>query len=154
MPAAFKQSKSLLEGKWHVAASNFSSWTSGTKTEPGNVYSDFKIKRGKLVFNDLISYKKNGVLHTIKGKLKQKKSDKAEFIWRGKGLLFIFRSKWKIVASDAEGEWIALYSPGTLTSPEGVDIIARQRHLSEKKIKDILSHINPYIKKPVQPINR
>ncbi|MGZ3883246.1 MAG: hypothetical protein ACXVPQ_00695 [Bacteroidia bacterium] len=151
----FKYSVTLLEGKWHIAASNFSTWTQGTKTDPGNVYSDFRIKGSALQFSDLITFKKNGEVRKIKGKLKQKKSDKLEFIWRGKGLLFVFRSKWKIIASDSEGQWIALYSPGTLTSPEGVDIISRQHQPSEKKVKEIISHLDKtYVKKPVQVLNR
>jgi hypothetical protein len=149
----YKNSVSLLEGKWHLVASNFSTWIQGTKTDPGNVYSDFRIQGHSLRFNDLITFKKNNTVKKIKGKLKQKNSDKLEFVWRGKGVFFIFRSKWQVIASDSEGQWIALYSPGTLTSLEGVDIISREKGLPEKKIKDIIAHLNKlYIKKPVQAL--
>ncbi|MBK7667116.1 MAG: hypothetical protein IPJ32_07010 [Sphingobacteriaceae bacterium] len=71
-----------------------------------------------------------------------------KFAWRGKGLLGLFKSNWRVIASDKEGRWIAIYSTKTLVSPEGVDIIARKKSLSESEIKGIIEHLDKtYIKK-------
>ncbi|MBK7667359.1 MAG: hypothetical protein IPJ32_08435 [Sphingobacteriaceae bacterium] len=96
-------------------------------------------------------YSKNKKPKQIKGKDKQKKSDELKFAWRGKGLLGLFKSNWRVIASDKEGRWIAIYSTKTLVSPEGVDIIARKKSLSESEIKGIIEHLDKtYVKKPIE----
>ena len=74
-----------------------------------------------------------------------------KFAWRGKGLLALFKSNWKIVANDKEGRWIAIYSSRTLVSPEGLDIVTKKKNISETEIKVIIAHIDvSYIKKPIE----
>ena len=147
----YKYSKSLLEGKWYVVATNFPMWLDKKNTDPNFNYTNFREKNGKLIFDDCVMYSKNKAPKKIKGKDKQKQPDELKFAWRGKGLLALFKSNWRVVASDKEGRWIAIYSTKTLVSPEGVDIIARKADLSEKEIHGILAHMDKtYIKKPIQ----
>lgn len=147
----YKYSKSLLEGKWYVVATNFPMWLDAKNTDPNFNYTNFREKNGKLVFDDCVMYSKNNSPKQIKGKDKQKKSDELKFAWRGKGLLGLFKSNWRVIANDKEGRWIAIYSTKTLVSPEGVDIIARKGNLSESEIRGIISHLDKtYIKKTIE----
>ncbi len=147
----FKYSVALLEGKWFVVATNFPMWLEAKNTEPNFNYTNFREKKGKLVFDDCVLYSKNKSPKKIKGKDKQKNNEELKFSWRGKGLLALFKSNWRVIASDKEGRWIAIYSTKTLVSPEGVDIIARKKDLSEHEIKAIIAHLEKsYIKKPIE----
>jgi hypothetical protein len=147
----YKYSKALLEGKWYVVATNFPMWLDKKNTDPNFNYTNFREKNDKLIFDDRVMYSKNGSPKKIKGKDKQKHSEELKFSWRGKGLLALFQSNWRIIASDKEGRWLVIYSTRTLVSPEGVDVIARKKDLSEKEIHAILAHLDKkYIKKPIQ----
>lgn len=126
-------------------------WLDKKNTDPNFNYTNFREKKGKLIFDDCVMYSKNKSPKKIKGKDKQKHSDELKFAWRGKGLLALFKSNWRVIASDKEGRWIVIYSTKTLVSPEGVDVIARKKDLSEKEIHSILAHLDKkYIKKPIQ----
>jgi lipocalin len=141
----------LLEGKWYVVATNFSMWLDTKNTDPNFNYTNFREKNEKLIFDDCVMYSKNKNPKQIRGQDKQKRSDELKFSWRGKGLLVFFKSNWSVIASDKEGRWLAIYSTKTLVSPEGVDIIARKKNLSEAEIKGIISHLDKaYIKKPIE----
>ncbi len=147
----FKYTISLLEGKWYVVATNFPMWHKEKNVNPNLNYTNFRENNGKLIFDDCVMYSKNKTPKKIKGKDKQKNSNELEFVWRGNGLLKLFRSKWKVIANDKEGRWIAIYSTRTLVSPEGVDIVARNKNLSESEIKGIIAHLDKsYIHKPIE----
>lgn len=147
----YKYSKALLEGKWYVVGTNFPMWLDKKNTDPNFNYTNFREKNGKLIFDDCVMYSKNKSPKKIKGKDKQKHSAELKFAWRGKGLLGLFKSNWRVIASDKEGRWIVIYSTKTLVSPEGVDIIARKKGLSESEIKEIIEHLDKtYIKKPIE----
>jgi hypothetical protein len=141
----------LLEGKWHVVASNFPMWLDGKNLNPTFNYTNFKTNNELLKFDDLVLYSKNGKEKKIKGRDKQKEKGKLKFQWRGKGLLGLFVSRWQVVANDAEGQWIAVYATATLVSPESLDILSRNKKMPEHQLKDIISHIKAeYTKKPIQ----
>lgn len=147
----YKYSRSLLEGKWYVVATNFPMWLDTKNRNPNFNYTSFREKNGKLVFDDCVMYSNNKSPRQIKGKDKQKKADELKFIWRGKGLLTLFKSNWKVIANDKEGRWIVIYSTKTLVSPEGIDIIARNKNITESEIKGIISHLDKaYIRKPIE----
>lgn len=147
----FKYSRNLLEGKWYVVATNFPMWLDKKNTDPNFNYTNFRVKNEKQLFDDCVVYNKEKKLKSIKGKDKQKHPDELRFSWRGKGMLALFKSNWRVIASDKEGRWLAVYSSKTLISPEGVDVIARTKNLSESEIKGIISHLdNSYLKKPIK----
>src|ERR1700740_2506083 len=100
---------SLLEGKWYVVASNFPMWMDKKNTGPNFNYTNFREKNGKLIFDDCVMYSKNKSPKKIKGKDKQKHSDELKLSWRGKGLLILFKSNWRVIASDKEGRWLVIY---------------------------------------------
>lgn len=146
-----KYTKSLLEGKWYVVATNFPMWLDKKNTDPNFNYTNFREKKGRLIFDDCVMYYKNKSPKAIKGKDQQKHSDELKFSWRGKGLLALFKSNWRVIASDKEGRWIVIYSTKTLVSPEGVDVIARKKDVPERELRSIIEHLDrKYIKKPIE----
>jgi hypothetical protein len=146
-----KYIQTLIEGKWHVVATNFPMWLDGKSKDPSFNYSNFRVKNDKLEFDDKVIYTKDGSAKELKGKDTQKKAGELLFSWRGKGLLGLFKSNWRVIASDREGRWIAIHSSKTLVSPEGVDILAKNKNLSEKEIRDIITHLDKsYIRTPIE----
>ena len=146
-----KYIQTLIEGKWYLVATNFPMWLNGKSKDPEYNYSNFKLKKDKLEFDDKVMYTKNGSAQEIKGKDKQKKAGELAFSRREKGLLSRFKNNWKVIASDREGRWIVIYSAKNLMSPEGVDIVARNKSLTEKEIKDIIGHLDKsYIGRPIE----
>ena len=146
----YKYTKSLLEGKWYVVATNYSMWLNSKNTNPYFNYTNFREQNRKLKFDDCVTYTKSNTEKKIKGRETQKNDNELKFVWRGKGLLGMFKSKWRVIATDKEGRWIAIYFSKTVVSPEGVDIIARKKNLSDNEIKGIIEHIDKaYIKKPI-----
>jgi len=147
----YKYSKSLLEGKWFVVATNYPMWLNSKNTNPVFTYADFREENGKLKFDDCVTYSKNKTEKKIKGRETQKNADELKFVWKGKGLLALFKSKWQVIASDKEGRWLAIYFSKTLVSAEGVDIISRKKNLSEGEIRGIISHLDKiYVKKEIK----
>lgn len=131
-----------MKGRWYIQASNFKLWLDGKYSIPGNNYTNFRLKNKKLRFDDLLIFYKGEKENHIKGKLVQKDENKLDFVWKGKGLFFWMKSKWRIVASDAEGQWIVLYSTKTATSPEGMDVMSKNKKMSEKEVREIISHVD------------
>ncbi|CCG99638.1 hypothetical protein FAES_1628 [Fibrella aestuarina BUZ 2] len=131
-----------LVGTWFICGTNFPMWLRGDKTEPTFTYSLTTKRNGTTVLLDEVRYVKNGRSHTITGFDYPDPRDSAAFIWRGKGLLSVLRSHWRVALQDPNGQWAVIWFSKTLFTPEGVDIISRQRQLSPADI----DHINSLIR--------
>ncbi|MGZ3883245.1 MAG: lipocalin family protein [Bacteroidia bacterium] len=142
IPEQFLHSQSFLQGKWHVVASNFPLWLESKNPEPCFHYSNFRMENNQMVFDDLVTYKKNGKEKKIQGTDTQASSEHFEFVWKGKGWLMLFKSRWKVLISDTDSEWMVIHSGKTLVSPAGVDVLSRRKTMSEKEVKSILSRID------------
>ncbi len=137
-----------------MVATNYPMWLNPKNKNPYFDYSNFREENGKLKFDDCVTYSKSNKEKKIKGRETQKNANELKFVWRGKGLLSLFKSKWRVIASDKEGRWIAIYFTRTLVSPEGVDIIARKKNLTDNEIKGIIAHLEKaYIKKEIKILN-
>ena len=86
---------------------------------------------------DEVKYHEKGHLKTITGYDYQDEHDSSAFVWRGKGLLSLLRSKWKVVLQDPDGQWAVIWFSKTLFTPEGVDIISRTPKFSPQMLADI-----------------
>lgn len=124
-----------LVGTWFICATNFPMWLKGNKTNPTFNYSLVANKENKLL--DEVKYLKNGKSKTITGFDTQDKTDKKAFVWRGKGLLSLLKSKWKVALLDPSGQWAVIWFSKTLFTPEGVDIISTTPTLSPAILKQI-----------------
>ena len=124
----------LLAGTWFVVSSNFPMWLKGNKTDPQFHYTVTE-RRGLTVLEDKVTYLKKGSPKSIHGYDKPENGNK--FTWRGYGLLSIAKSKWEVRLMDEDHQWAVIYFSKTLFTPEGVDIISRNKGLSDKTILEI-----------------
>lgn len=118
-----------LEGKWFIIMSNFPMWLKGDKKSPTFNYSIVHRKNG-LFLSDKVSYFKKEKEKNINGFDKVISDDNSEFIWQGKGLLKLLKSKWKVLYMDTHQQWAIIYFEKTLFTQEGYDVISRNKSLS------------------------
>jgi len=124
-----------LVGTWFICVTNFPMWLKGNKTHPTFNYSLVANQERTLL--DEVKYRKNGKLATITGYDLQDSTDPTTFIWRGKGILSLLKSKWKVALLDSSGQWAVIWFSKTLFTPEGVDIISRTPTLSPTILQEI-----------------
>lgn len=105
-------------------------WLRGNKHFPAFTYG-LATKRGRRGLTDVVSYEKKGKTHFIKGFDLPSDTNATAFTWRGKGLLGLFESKWRIVFR--HNDWMLIHFEKTLATPEGYDVISRDKALSNKQ---------------------
>lgn len=124
-----------LVGTWFICATNFPMWLKGNKTHPTFHYSLVAHKERTLL--DEVKYIQNGKSKTITGYDLQDHDDPTVFVWRGKGILSLLKSQWKVAIIDSKGQWAVIWFSKTLFTPEGVDIISRTPTLSPANLQKI-----------------
>jgi hypothetical protein len=134
--------KSLIQalvGTWFICSTSFPMWLKGNKTSPTFTYSIADKKGETNVLLDEVKYQQKGESKTLTGFDYQSSTDSSTFVWRGKGLLSLVRSKWNVVLQDPDGQWAVIWFSKTPFTPEGVDIISRTPQLPEKTLNHIKS---------------
>ncbi|GAB3997911.1 hypothetical protein GCM10028807_44180 [Spirosoma daeguense] len=126
-----------LLGTWFICSTNFPMWLKGDKLSPTFTYSTTDKKADTNVLLDEVNYLKKGKAKTLTGYDYQDKTDSSAFVWRGKGLLSLLRSKWNVALIDSNGQWAVIWFSKTLFTPEGVDIISRKPQISGEVLKHI-----------------
>ena len=126
-------------------------WLKGDKLNPTFTYSTTEKKGDTKVLLDEVKYVKKGESKTITGFDYQDQKDSSAFVWRGKGVLGLVRSNWKIVLQDPDDQWAVIWFSGTLFTPEGVDIISRSPQLPDRTMYHIKSLMadNPLLAKHI-----
>lgn len=140
-PHLYKQSKKLLNGTWHVLATNCNELVNCDRDTVKLVFSDFKIKDGRMTFKESLVYYKNKSRVVQKGLNLQKTQIQLNFIWTGLGPFDIFNRKWRVIASDSEGQWLVVQFYKTKTKFKGIAVIARKKDASEEQLKDIITYV-------------
>ncbi|MDQ1086024.1 MULTISPECIES: lipocalin family protein [unclassified Siphonobacter] len=125
----------VIVGTWFICSTNFPMWLKGNKHNPTFTYTPVPEKPGVLL--DEVKYQKKGKKKTITGYDYPDEKKPNAFIWRGKGLLGLLKSKWEVRLIDPQGQWAVIYFSKTLFTPEGVDIISRQPQLSPELLQEI-----------------
>ena len=126
----------ILSGTWFIISTNFPMWLKPNIQSPTFNYTLIE-KKGTPCLLDEVKYLKNGKVKTITGyDYPDLKNDKA-FTWRGKGLLFIAKSRWEVRLIDEKQQWAVIYFSKTLFTPEGLDIISRTSTLDKTTLEDI-----------------
>lgn len=113
-----------LQGTWHVVATNFPMWTKGDRRNPRFIYGAERDGH----FDDTVEYEQGGRTKQILGVDTMEAPNK--FVWRGKGWLHLFTSRWEIISVSSDEQLVALKFTKTLFTPAGIDLIARTRELS------------------------
>jgi len=125
-----------LLGTWFICSTNFPMWVKGDKVNPTFNYS-LATKNGEKVLLDEVKYQKKGKEKSIVGYDYQDEKDSFAFVWRGKGLLSLLKSKWRVALIDPKGQWAVISFSKTLFTPEGVDIISRTPKMSAAQLREI-----------------
>lgn len=133
-------SPSELAGTWYVLETTFPMWLDGKKTDPSFTY-DLIAGDEQQRMNDLVRYLDEGQPDSIAGVDTPDPEDSSHFTWRGKGLLFLFKSDWYVVMRAPDRSWAVIYFSSTIATPEGMDIIARARTLPEATLIQIRAAI-------------
>lgn len=129
-----------LEGTWYVIATNFPMWTKGGRKNPRFIYGAERDGR----FDDTVEYEQGGRTKQIIGVDTIAAPNK--FIWRGKGWLRFFTSRWEIISVSSDDQLVALSFTKTLFTPAGVDIISRSAKVSDQTLAAMLNAIgNPQL---------
>lgn len=131
-----KISLELLEGKWYIHQTNFPMWLKGDKKKPTLNYS-ITTKKGKTVLFDEVLFTKNNQQKSIKGYDFVLNKYNTSFEWKGKGILSLLRSKWKIIFYHKENDWALIYFEKTLFTPKGYDVISKNKNLSIEVLNQI-----------------
>lgn len=124
MPSAIDErtTAELLPGSWTIAATNFPMWLTGERREPRFSYE--LLSSEPLVLGDEVSYvTAEGESKRIVGKDTWKHG---EFVWRGKGLLKPFVSRWHVAGAADDGTVLVIRFEQSLATPGGIDIIIRE----------------------------
>jgi hypothetical protein len=128
-----------LEGTWYVVATNFPMWTSGKRRNPRFIYSNPRVVGGRECFDDTVSYEEDGREKTVVGV--DTSDGPGKFVWRGRGWLRLFTSRWEIISVSADEQCVALSFTRTWATPAGIDIISRSATVSEEAYAAVLSAI-------------
>jgi hypothetical protein len=116
-----------LEGKWFILYSDFPMWTSGKRKYPSLNYTLIE-KNSKFCIEDKVKYEAGGKSRSIDGF--DQYLGNGEFMWKGKGILSILRSRWKVIVM--EKDWMLIYFEKTLFTPSGYDLISRNPSQQDK----------------------
>ncbi|CAN5618024.1 hypothetical protein BH10ACT7_BH10ACT7_28460 [soil metagenome] len=112
----------ILPGTWVIAATNFPMWLTGERQDPTFTYG--LVSTDPLVLSDEVSFTTaEGEAKSILG---QDTWQGEEFVWRGKGLLKVAKSRWTVTGSSEDGEVIAIHFTKSIATPAGIDIIVRE----------------------------
>ncbi len=114
-----------LEGAWHVVATNFPMWMKGDRTRPRFIYSNPRVVEGLQRFDDTVEYVQGGRTKTITGVDTQESEGTSKYVWRGRGWLRFFVSRWQVMYVSADEQCLALSFTKTWATPSGIDLIAR-----------------------------
>lgn len=125
-----------LVGTWFICYTNFPMWLKGDKTNPTFNYTITTHKSEKVLLDE-VKYLKKGKEKSITGYDFQDEKDSTAFTWRGKGILGLLKSHWRVAFIDPKGQWAVIAFSKTLFTPEGVDIISRTPEISESTMKEI-----------------
>lgn len=127
-----------LDGRWYIHYSDFPMWLKGDKLFPTFNYA-LGERGGVDGLHDTVQYVKNGKQKSIVGFDTPTDASNNAFVWRGKGLLSLLKSKWEIIYVEPNQQWAIVHFQETLFTPEGYDVIGRETELTQDQRQRITS---------------
>ena len=94
-----------------------------------------------MTFNESLIYYKNKTRKVQKAINLQKTQMQLNFIWTGKGNFDLFNRKWRVIASDSEGQWLVVQFFKTKKKFKGIAVIARNKNTTDQQLQDIVSYV-------------
>jgi hypothetical protein len=131
----------ILPGTWHLLYSSFPMWR---KKGIADITFNYTLTKynGKNGLIDVVRYFQDGKPKFIKGFDKPDENDPNAYKWRGKGLLMIASSKWRLEWIDPAESCIVISFEKSLFSPAGIDVLSITKSPSDKALSAALAFVN------------
>jgi hypothetical protein len=112
----------LLPGTWRIGATNFPMWMGGWRLSPTFSY---EVKsRTPLVLRDRVAWTTSaGADKKLLG-IDRWKGE--EFVWRGRGVLSPFASRWSVAGASEDGSILVIRFSKSLATSAGLDVVIRE----------------------------
>jgi len=112
----------ILPGVWNVRSTNFPMWLTRERTSPRFTWA--LTSESPLALRDDVSFSTSD--NQEKHVVGTDKWAHDHFVWRGRGLRKIARSRWSVIGANDEQTVLAIRVDRTLFTPPGIDIIVRE----------------------------
>lgn len=145
-PAASIESSRLM-GAWYILVTNYGFWRE--RTHPQIEYTPLSPDAdGRARFLDSLRYRQGDLLGRVQRKLLAG-TDVAEregqYTWRGKGALWVIKSRWCVPLVDANYRWAVTYfARSNVGTAPGLDIYTRDPSISQANLDEILAAIREH----------
>ncbi len=129
-------------GVWYIVRTNLDFWR--TRKNPSVTYTPIE-HAPRMKPRDTVRYGPAGKPpRKIPGVDTRDPDLSSRFLWRGSGPLTRFlKSRWFFLDHDEEyAEWAVTYFSKTPFTDAGIDIYAREPHLSEGKVAEIIAQMS------------
>lgn len=113
-----------IPGTWHLHYSTFPMWQKEGVLAVTFNYTAITLE-GKAALLDEVRYLQGDRSKSIVGYDRQDASDSNTFIWRGKALLWLFQSRWRVEWLSEDHSAMVISFDKTLVTPAGIDILTR-----------------------------
>jgi hypothetical protein len=121
-PLEDDQLSSILPGTWNVRGTNVPMWLSNERRSPR---FDYELAgENPLTLRDRVSYfaTKDNEEKQLSGVIKWAHNG---FVWRGRGYLRFFASRWSVIGSNETHSVLAIRFQKTLLTHAGINVIVR-----------------------------
>lgn len=130
-------------GTWYIVATSYGFWK--RRIHPtvtyGEVPGDPHALRDRLDFQVRRPWGGSYKPAALEG-IDTQDGEPGRFLWRGRGLLRVIRSRWCVVAVGEQYDWAVTYfARSNVGTAPGVDIYARTAALPAGRVREILSRV-------------
>ncbi|MFN8285537.1 MAG: hypothetical protein U0V74_02230 [Chitinophagales bacterium] len=129
-----------LIGQWHLLYSTFPMWQKHKVHEVTFNYAVTTLN-GKPALTDEVKYMKGNTAKSIKGIDTAIDGLSDTYRWRGKGILRLLSSTWKIEWKNSERDCLVLSFEKTFFTLAGLDIICRNKN-SQWQAQQAIAHVS------------
>ncbi|MFB0918122.1 MAG: hypothetical protein QMB63_03505 [Clostridiaceae bacterium] len=129
----------LIEGRWYLQYSGSPLWS---KEDVSKVTFNYKLlHRGEtLVLEDKVEYMKNGKMRFRLGYDYPVEDIPMTFKWKGVGVNRFYRNRFEVTILTAE--YMVMFFEKTITSPTSIDILTRNKTITEEFKNQIFKDIS------------
>jgi hypothetical protein len=143
--AGFEPSR--LMGSWYILVTNYALWRE--RTHPHVEYSPLPPDTdGRARFLDSLRYRQGDLLGRVQRRLLEGidvVEREGQFVWRGKGAMWVFKNRWCVPLMDPGQRWVVTYiARSNVGSSPGIDICTRDPTISQATLDQILAAIREH----------
>ena len=118
-----------------MTATNFPMWLAGDRLNPHFTYG--LLGDAPLSLSDDVSYTtREGEEKHVLGTDRWKQD---AFVWRGKGLLSVAKSRWSVIGASSDGSIVSIRFERTVATPAGIDVLVRDG-VDQPELRTLVAH--------------